>query len=427
MIVDHTQQLSELAGKSIFLYPICTDARLHKHHNPIKGFVAIDTSTKKSYVISNGHPEGIYNTKELTFLKDCKVYCYDTMALRYAGYDVSSFVDVSMQYYLCNSRGHEFETSGIVSHYVRHFPNCFKVNELITLSKHEEVARQIFEEMFIEEEQPGLQFYQNKLMSVFHFIEKQGIQINTTLFVERFGDTLSRNNDLCFTQYNYFTTTGRPSNRFGGINFAALNKDDETRDCFINRFGSLMEVDFNSYHPRLIGSIIGYDFGKDNVYEHLAKHYYNTSKPTKEEIKEAKEATFKQLYGGIQKQYLHIPFFESTNNLALLLWKEANEKGYIESPISGRKLILANYQDISCYVLFNYFIQMYETEHNVLLLSELFKKLDSSIVPILYTYDSVLFDLPTEKQESLKAMLKEVIPPTFPLKIKTGTNYKDLR
>lgn len=420
MIVDNIQQLSDLKGKSVFLYPIYKDGRLHKHNNPIIGFVVIDTSSGESYTISNNHPDGIFHTSDLSFLKDCVVYCYDIIAFKYQGYDTSNYIDVKMQYYLYTNQGYDMETPSIISFYTRQYQNCYRIGELVPLYKHEEIAKSVFADSFVEQEQPGLSFYQTELIDVFYTMERNGLRINPDLFEKRFGQTTSREGEYCYTEYNFYTTTGRPSNRFGGINFAALNKEDGTRECFISNRGTLVEIDFNAYHPRLIASIVGYDFGNDNVYEHLAQ-YYNES-PEK-----AKELTFRQLYGGIQKQYMHIPFFKMTHNLAQDLWRQANEVGYIESPVSGRRLHLSNHTDMNPNVLFNYFVQMYETENNVILLHSLFKILDPRIVPVLYTYDSILFDTPEELCESLQKALHEVIPTLFPFKVKVGKNYKDLR
>lgn len=431
MVVDNVQQLEVLKEKAIFLYPILKDDRLHRHHNSIIAFVFVDIEARECYTLSNGHPEGLYNSSDLSFLDSCKVYCYDSLSFKYAGYDTSKFVDVKMQYYLYTNQSYSNETPGIVNHYTRTFQSCHKINELISLYKHEQIAFNIFEESWVKESQSGLSFYQNDLLDVFYNIEKSGLKVDPSLFAERFGKTFSRSKDYCYTEYNYYTTTGRPSNRFGGINFAALNKEDNTRDAFISRFenGILVEMDFNSYHPRLIASLVGYDFGDDNVYEHLATYYANTPTPSKEEIEKAKEATFRQLYGGIQQQYLHIPFFEKTNNLAHYLWNKIQDEGHIESPISGRRLVISNYQDINCYVLFNYFIQMYETETNVIVLKNILEKSkDMQCVPVLYTYDSILFDLP--KTEFAK-LTTEIIPQSidmqkYPIKVKKGTTYKNL-
>jgi hypothetical protein len=133
---------------------------------------------------------------------------------------------------------------------------------LISLYQHEDIALKAFEESFVKAKQEGLEFYQTQFQQAFYNIERNGLKINESLFEERFGQSVSRDKDYCYSQYNYFTITGRPSNRFGGINFAALNKEDDTRECFTTRFedGILIEVDFNSYHPRLIASIVDYDF-----------------------------------------------------------------------------------------------------------------------------------------------------------------------
>jgi hypothetical protein len=431
MVVDSVQDINNFIGTKVFLYPILKDWRVHDYANTIIGFVLIDIDTRAIITISNGHPEGIYNNSSLNFLKERKVYCHNALTMKYAGYDTSEYVDNQMQYYLYTNQGYKQDVPSLINHYTRQFSSCYRIGELIPLLKHEEFAMQAFEESWIQKDQPGLEFYEHNLIDAFLGVEINGVKINSQKFQARFGDTLSKIGDYCYTQYNYYTTTGRPSNRFGGINYAALTKDDDTRESFISRHegGCLIELDFNSYHPRLISQLIGYDFGDDNVYEHLARHYYNTDNPTAEEIDSAKELTFRQIYGGIQQQYLNIPFFYKTNEMANYLWRLFNDEGYIESPLSGRRLIIGNYQDISCYTLFNYFIQMYETETNVMILNNIHNKLKNyKTKPVLYTYDSILFDV---EQAELDSLIKEVIPQCidlqkFPIKIKKGTTYKNL-
>lgn len=431
MILDNVEQLSTLTNRVLFLYPIVGDVRLHKHHNKIVAFIIIDAHSKQTYTISNGHPEGISHTSDLSFLGNNKVYCYDILAFKYNGYNTDNFFDAKLQYYLKTGQGYNPDTPSIISHFTRQYQKCFKTNELISLGKHEQIAMSVFSDIFIEDLQPGLSFYQCDLINTFYSIEKNGLKIVSNDFDERFGQTTSKHDEYCYTEYNYYTTTGRPSNRFGGINFAALNKEDDSREVFVSRYdnGTLVEIDFNSYHPRLIANLIGYDFGTDNVYEHLAKHYTNSEDPSKEDIEKAKENTFRQLYGGINRQYLHIPFFAATNDLAQAIWTEAKETGYVQSPISGRNLILANYQDLTEYTLFNYFIQMYETECNVGVMQKMLELLEGkNIKPILYTYDSILFDVDLDHLSYLK---DTVIPNSidlnkFPIKIKQGSTYKKL-
>ena len=63
--------------------------------------------------------------------------------------------------------------------------------------------------------------------------------------IERNG--LKTYEKIVYSEYNPYTSTGRPSNRFGGMNFAALNKSDGSREQFISRFnnGVLVEMDFD--------------------------------------------------------------------------------------------------------------------------------------------------------------------------------------
>jgi len=431
MIIDNIQQLESLYGKSLFVYPILQDSRRHGIEGNIIALVLIDTNTKETFSVSKNHPDGLYQVEDFHFLDYCSVFSYDTILFKYAGYETDKFIDVQLQHYLKTNKSCNFETPTIINHYTRYLSECSILGSLVSLPKHESIAYDLFNRVFVEERQPGLAYYQQKLISCFYMIEKNGLEIDSMLFEGRFGKTFSRVKDRSYTQYNYYTTTGRPSNRFDKINFAALNKEDGTRECFISRFdgGKLVEIDFNAYHPRLIASLVGYDFGTDDVYEHLAKHYNNSDTPTKAQITSAKEATFRQIYGGIGKQYMHVPFFQAASGLARQLWLFGNEHGYIESPISGRRLILANHKDINEYTLFNYFIQMYETEFNVLILEPILLGLiGRRTKPVLYTYDSILFDTPPDE---LDFLLQTVIPNAiditkFPIKTKSGSNLSNL-
>ena len=88
-------------------------------------------------------------------------------------------------------------------------------------------------------------------------IEQMGIRVDREKFIERWPQAskqLSPDN-LVFTEYNPFTVTGRPSNRHGGVNYAALNKTDGSRDCFVAD-GIYLQMDYNAYHPRLIGKLL---------------------------------------------------------------------------------------------------------------------------------------------------------------------------
>ena len=79
---------------------------------------------------------------------------------------------------------------------------------------------------------------------------------------------------MVYSEYNPYTATGHASNRFGGLNFAALNKKMGSRKQFISRFGKdgmLVEMDYDAYHLRLIGVVMSYEFPEGSVHEHMAR------------------------------------------------------------------------------------------------------------------------------------------------------------
>jgi len=159
--------------------------------------------------------------------------------------------------------------------------------------------------------------------------------------------------DYCYGKYNLFTSTGRPSNTFNGVNLAALNKDDGSRGCFVSRYedGVLLEIDFESYHPRIICDIIDYNID-GNMYEHLCSLYYPDELITPDLIKLSKENTFRQIYGGVDKAYLGIDFFRKINDFTRSLYSFYKKSKYIELP-SGRKLRIGDDTDINSHKIFN--------------------------------------------------------------------------
>jgi hypothetical protein len=81
-----------------------------------------------------------------------------------------------------------------------------------------------------------------------------------------------------YTQYNLYNFTSRPTNSFNGINFAALNKDNGSREAFIPQNDILFEFDYEAYHPRILAKLIGYEFEEASVHTHLGKMYFKTEK-----------------------------------------------------------------------------------------------------------------------------------------------------
>jgi hypothetical protein len=101
------------------------------------------------------------------------------------------------------------------------------------------------------------------------------------------------------------------------------------------------------------------------------------------------------LYGGIDREFLSIPFFEKVNEFVYGLWAKWKSKRYIETPILKRRLTADNLKSMTANKLFNYYLQAIEIEVSVQKLQLVQKLIESyDACMILYTYDSILFDIP---------------------------------
>jgi hypothetical protein len=302
-------------------------------------------------------------------------------------------------------------------YYRKHYNNPI-INSLIPISKHYEEQDSIFDMVIpiIRKYNANDVIYQfnNNLSSVaFHRIEEAGIALNKRCFVEHYSDKLhypefNIYKGKIYTQYNLYTTTSRPSNRFNGINFAALNKTDDERLCYEPSNDMFIEMDFSGYHPRLIGELINYPLTADNIYDSLNV---------------GKEEMFQNLYGGIRKEYKDKPFFKEASQYIDNVWTLLNEDGKIHTV--NNIFYLDKIENPNPTKIFNYIIQSYETSTNVKIILDIVEYLkDKQTKLVLYTYDAVLFDYSESDGVELIDKLKIIMK--YPVKIKKGNNYKEM-
>ena len=285
-------------------------------------------------------------------------------------------------------------------------------NPLIPIVKHYEVCEENYRNFTFTK--PNL-FYNNRAAIVFNMIEQAGIKVDNTLYQQYFDkDT---NDGYVYTQYNFNTTTTRPSNAFGGINYSALNKENGERKCFKPRNQQFIEMDISAYHPTLLASECGFSFDDVDVHKSFAKMYGV-------DYKKSKEITFKQIYGGIWKEYEELPFFKKVKVYTNKLWDKFQNDGYIECPISKYKFERDKLDNMNPQKLLNYLLQNLETSTNVLILWDIFKLLRGKETKlVLYVYDSFLLDYDESETEVLE-QIKEIFKQrNLQIKIKTGTDY----
>ena len=306
--------------------------------------------------------------------------------------------------------------------YYRKFPQI-KVNKIIPIGKHLERCNNKYNDIIGYTPEKTNEYVNDILLPTLQKLEQKGLKIN-----DKFDDYFTTKNkkysikdNHIYGWYNPYTTTGRPVNNFNGINFVGLKHDNGERDCFEPDNDFFVEMDYDGYHPRLIGDIVNYQF-KDNVHNELAQIYFKTKEITPEQYKESKILTFKQIYGGINKANLHHPFFSKTQQFIDIIWEAFNKDGYIEvGPYNIKKV---DHPKIHAQKLFNYYIQATETYTNICRINEIQQYLSNKKTKlVLYIYDAFIFDVSKDDGKQTLVDLKNILSDKFPVKVKTGKHY----
>jgi hypothetical protein len=256
----------------------------------------------------------------------------------------------------------------------------------------------------------------NTMIPLLSDIERLGIHVDTEKFIDRWpanGKHLI--DETLYTEYNPYIITSRPSNRFGGINFGALNKKDGTREVFTPKPNNIfLQFDYDAYHVRIIGKLIKYTLPTTSVHQWLADQYGC-------DYSESKGRTFRILYGGVSEEDKEIPFFNEVDKFIEKMGNDSISKGYIQTP-KGRRIPIDWIENPNPQKLFNYLLQATETEFNIEAMVRLKEK--GLPLPILYTYDSFLYDYPMDSDISLAKEIKSVLESFgFPIKASWGGDY----
>ena len=404
------------------IIPIFKDPNLHPLHknNGLSAlWVQPDTPTKSFFIIEH-HPDSDKMMEDYKWLDEEWIVTPDKKILNHF-YEFKDVWDLNFVHWL--ETGKPFNNNirnNAIDFLSNKFYNVKKLNEIIPLIKHKEYCSEVCEKMFILHTGEN-EDYMNDVIKAFTSIEKNGIKVSDNvcdIFDIRVKKHIS--DGKLYSQYNLWTTTGRPSNSFGSVNFAALTP--EKRKAFIPENNSLIEFDFDAYHLRLIADLVDYDFGKDSVHQHLADFYGST-------YEESKQISFKLLYGGITKEIREkVPFFNKVHTYINKKWNEINTHNCVYTDIYRRKLLFKNYEDMNRNKVFNYLIQANETESNIkkiLLIQDYLLGKKTKLV--LYGYDSFLFDFANEDGvetlRDIKSILEENKHYT---KSKMGLNYGEM-
>jgi len=416
VIVENKKQLKEFLknykSEDSILIPISYDDNKHPANTKLS-LLYVQLLSGKEFILPFSHSETL-DIKIPNLESDTKKYTYDRKKLNHF-VELDNVIDVNLIHYMATNVPLSIEEIDTNAHnfFNMRYYKKENINTIIPVLKHLEKCRkisQLLKDTIIKHNQTVNMSYNNEVLDNLTYIESNGLQTTT---------------GLVYSEYNVFTSTGRPSNRFGGTNFAALNKKDGSRKPYVSRFknGVLVEFDFDGYHLRLIADKVDYEFPEGSVHEHMAKFYGC-------DYEESKRKSFHYLYGGIPIEIVQLnPFFSDVYDFVNDLWKVYNSKEFIVSDIYNRRIYKNNLSDMNPNKLFNYTIQLMETENNMKVLSKLIPEIkDDRSKLVLYSYDSFLFDFNMEDGleylEKVKNLLEQ--DGKFPVKVSWGLNYHEM-
>lgn len=413
-LIENKEQFEVLKNsgfKEAFVEVITNNPYQHPTQNSIIGFYVRPIQGHKGYILPISHPEceNLFEDEVYLYLKGLEtIYVRDKK--EFLHYTIlKQLVDITLgspPYILPQTTAH--------STLYRRFPDLLTVNQLVPITKHYEVCEQVYDDLEHRVNTVVNPFYNDRATLVFNAIERNGIKIDKDEFEKHFHPV---ENDVVYTSYNYKTLTTRPSNKFGGVNYAALSHKDGSRKSFIPHNDIFVEFDIGAYHPTLAAMLVDYDFGSGDIHQAFADMY-------KVDYAKAKELTFKQLYGGVFDNYKDLPFFKATSEYIRTTWETFQTEGVITCPISKYEYKRDVLENMNPQKLFNYILQNMETSLNIEVLFRIFKLLKGRNTKlVLYTYDSFLFDV-DKSEEFLLDDIKEVFYKLkLQIKEKNGINY----
>ena len=423
VVISDLSEICKLEGK--FLQPIYLHTSQHPCNNNIHSIIGVDESCV--YVIPFNCPE----LKSINCLpSDIRItscITSDTKALQHLCPHINA-TDADACLYLHDSSFID-EKQLLKSVYLswsRKHGNKSGLGAIIPLSIHIQYVTGLWKYYckYITTYSPH--GYKELLLqkSILGHFERNGIHVNSELLVAHWGKEYIKHvkDDLVYSEYNPFTSTGRPSNTWDHLNFSALNSKTGCRQTFTSRFGSdgvLVYLDYESYHFRLIGQALNYKFPENtNIHQYLGGD---------------KSANFKKLYGGpSDEDRKTFKFWDEVDSFVNGIWNEHETYGKVKSLSDGRYFKSDIIDNLRPYTLFNYLIQNFETVRNMEMCSniiDLFTSRASRSLLVMYIYDGIIIDMHKSEKGLLKPLIDIMNPDkfTYPVGVKAGYNLDDLK
>ena len=429
--------LCALSRKGCFVEVISGNDNYHPKLSSTVAVYIRPLDHKEGYILPIEHTEGlnlsidkvqsVLNCFDVKYVVNKKNYLY-----HFRG---KGIIDLALVYSLKN-----YETLQLpnapqsINWYYNKYRDNPELNKIIPLTKLFEKCERNYrsvEDLFEQSKEvvgtDYWKFYNQVAAGVYYLMEQSGLSIKEEEFIDLFkpnNPKYSIDQGKVYTSYNPYNITSRPTNAFNSVNFAAIPKKGEHREKIIPSSDWFVEFDFDGYHIRLLAELVGEPIEGKSAHTELGKMYFGKEEISEEEYNLGKQITFQIVYGKIPEEYRHVPLFKKIDNYIKNLWKTYESQGYIEDPISGRRLT-KELKDMHPQKLMNYMMQSLETSRNIRILSKVLKYLQNKRTKVtLYTYDAILFDYDKKDGKGLLEDLDKILSEDgkYPVKFKASKN-----
>ena len=415
IVVESTKEKEEFLkrweSEPSTIIPVWSDLEKHPMNNELSFLFVVMGNT--NFILIYNHIDGKSHHLDLSTSTQPK-WVWNKKGLLQMGTKIQNLFDISNYTFFNENRmlGYKPEEQPFITHYTR-LGIRENLGKIAPLMKWSEYLTSFTNSFSLPTPSPS--WIDDTMIPLLSEIERLGLDVEREKFLDRFPHNAKHlKENRIYTEYNPYTVTSRPSNRHGGINFGALNKKDGTREVFVPKPNHIyLQFDFDAYHPRIIGKMIGYDLPKTSVHQWLADQYGCS-------YDEGKGITFQILYGGVPDEFTEIPYYNKVKVFIDEMWEKVQERGYVST--LKRNIPLSSIEDPNPQKVFNYLLQATETEFNIEVMSRLAER--GLELPSLYTYDSFLFEYNVDEGMERAKELKETLESLgFPVKADWGTDY----
>ena len=431
---DFLQKAIEHGG-DIVLFVVASYNDVHPSASDASVVFIRDLSTKETHCFSWKHTDSPVIVSKETFCQEIsnlknRKWVFDKKSFIQL-LPVSGLLDINLYKFLNDGTlidASKFET---MAHRIIYRASIGSpgLNNVVPILKHQEMFDSMCNEFQPGDADSGYLKENEIVIETLAELEHNGIHIDEAHFLKYFKVNIPKP-ETVFSQYNIYTSTGRPSNHYDNVNYAALKRDDGVRKSFTSRFGKdgkMVLIDYSAFHPRIICHLIKFPLAIDvDIYQYLGEMYFGRTNLGSFEMDEAKKITFRQLYGGLEEQFEHIKYFSRLKTFITTNWESFQSNGYVLTPMFKRKITDKHILDPNPSKLFNYILQATETELAIPALRAVNTYLKNKMSKaVMYTYDSVLFDFHrADGQATLNDIMTIMkMGDRFPVKVYLGNSY----